>query len=101
MNRAGTKRFAKYINRRSLGLGSTYRGIGIVAQALSQHQEVVDMFHKSLDIFTELGGNWWLAHVLTDMSRSVFAMGDHTEARRVWLESLCIATDICDTGSVG
>jgi predicted ATPase/transcriptional regulator with XRE-family HTH domain len=76
------------------GLGSAYRGLGIIAQVLGQHQEAVVMFGKGLDTFTELGGSWWVARVLADMSRSVFALGNHTEARRVWRESLHIATEI-------
>jgi len=76
------------------GLGSAYRGLGIIAQVLGQHQEAVVMFGKGLDTFTELGGSWWVARVLCDMSRSVFALGNHAEARRVWRESLRIATEI-------
>ena len=76
------------------GLGSAYRGLGIVAQALGRHQEAVVMFGKSLDTFTELGGTWWVARLLADTGRSVFALGDHTEGRRVCRESLRIATGI-------
>ena len=51
------------------------------------------MFRKSLDTFTELGGRWWVARVLAEMSRSVFALGNDAEAERVWRESLRIATE--------
>ena len=76
------------------GLGSAYRGLGILAEVRGEHQQAVDMFHKSLDTFNELGASWWVARVLADMSRSVFALGNQTEARRVWRESLRIATEI-------
>lgn len=52
------------------------------------------MFGRSLDTFTELGGSWWVARVLADTGRSVFALGNHTEAGRVWRESLRIAAEI-------
>ena len=51
------------------------------------------MFRKSLDTFTELGGSWWVARVLAEMSRSVFALGNDAEAERVWRESLRIAIE--------
>jgi hypothetical protein len=52
------------------------------------------MFRKSLDTFTELGGSWFVACVLAEMGRSVFALGNEAEAKRVWQESLRIATEI-------
>ena len=55
------------------------------------------MFRKSLDTFTELGGRWWVARVLAEMGRSVFALGNDAEAERVWRESLRIATEIHGT----
>ena len=39
------------------GLGTAYRGLGIVAQAQGEHQQAVVMFGKSLDTFTELGAS--------------------------------------------
>jgi len=75
------------------GLGSAYRGLGVVAQAQGEHIQAVDMFRKSLDTFTELGGSWWVARVLAEMGRSVFALGNDAEAERVWRESLRIAIE--------
>jgi tetratricopeptide (TPR) repeat protein len=79
------------------GLGTAYRGLGIVAQAQGKHQQAVDMFHKSLDTLTELGGSWWVARVLADMSWSIFALGKDSEAEHTWCESLRIAVDIRGT----
>jgi predicted ATPase/transcriptional regulator with XRE-family HTH domain len=79
------------------GLGTAYRGLAVVAQAQGQHEQAVDMFHKSLDTFIELGGGWWEARVLAEMSRSLLALGNHTEAGRACRESLRIATDIHGT----
>ena len=76
------------------GLGLAYRGLGLVAQAQSQHQRAVVMFRKSLDIYTELGGNWFVARVLTDMGGSILALGNNAEAGRVLHKALRIATDI-------
>ena len=45
------------------GLGTTYWGLGKVAQAPDKHQQAVAMFRKSLDTFTELGGSWSVACV--------------------------------------
>ncbi len=75
------------------GLGSAYRGLGVVAQAQGEHQQAVVMFRKSLDTFTELGGSWWVARVLAEMGRSILVLGNKAEAGRVWRESLRIATD--------
>jgi predicted ATPase len=79
------------------GLGSAYRGLGVVAQAQGKHQQAVVIFHKSLDTFTELGGSWWVARVLAEMSRSLFALENNAEAERVLRESLRIANDIHGT----
>jgi len=79
------------------GLGSAYRGLGVVAQAQGKHQQAVVMFRKSLDTFTELGGSWWVARVLAEMSRSVLALGNHAEAGRAWHESMRIATETSGT----
>jgi tetratricopeptide (TPR) repeat protein len=79
------------------GLGTAYRGLGIVAEAQGEHNQAVDMFRKSLHTFTELGGSWWVARVLAEMGRSILALGNEAEAGRVWHESLRIATDIQGT----
>jgi tetratricopeptide (TPR) repeat protein len=76
------------------GLGTAYRGLGIVAEAQGKHQQAVEMFRQSLDTFTELGGSWWVAHVHADMGRSILALGKDGEAGRVWHEALRIATEI-------
>jgi len=76
------------------GLGTAYRGLGILAQAQANHQHAIDMFHKSLATFTELGGSWYVARVLADMGRSILAQGNDAEAGRVWRESLRIAAEI-------
>jgi tetratricopeptide (TPR) repeat protein len=75
------------------GLGSAFRGLGVVAQAQGAHLQAMDMFRKSLDTFTELGGSWWVARVLAEMGRSAFALGNEAEAERVSRESLRIATE--------
>jgi tetratricopeptide (TPR) repeat protein len=75
------------------GLGSAYRGLGVVAQAQGEHMQAVDMFRKSLDTFTELGGRWWVARVLAEMGRSILALGNDAEAERGWRESLRIAME--------
>ena len=74
-------------------LGFTYRGLGIVAQAQSEQTKAVEMFRKSLDIFTELGACQDVARALADMSRSIFALGNDAEAGRGWHESLRIAME--------
>lgn len=76
------------------GLGTAYRGLGLVAQAEGGHQRAVEMFRKSLDTFTELGGSWWVARVQADMGKSILALGKDTEAGRVWREALRLANDI-------
>jgi predicted ATPase len=79
------------------GLGSAYRGLAIIAQAQGDHQQAAVMFRKSLNTYTELGGSWWVARVLAEMSRSLFALENDAEAERVLRESLRIANDIHGT----
>jgi tetratricopeptide (TPR) repeat protein len=75
------------------GLGSAYRGLGVVAQTQGEHQQAVVMFRKSLDTFTELGGRWWVARVLAEMGLSFFALENHADAERAWNDSLRIARE--------
>jgi predicted ATPase/transcriptional regulator with XRE-family HTH domain len=79
------------------GLGTAYRGLAIIAQTQGKHQQAIDMFHKSLDTFTELGGSWWVARVLADMSWSFFALGNDSKAEQTWRESLRIAVNVRGT----
>jgi predicted ATPase/transcriptional regulator with XRE-family HTH domain len=79
------------------GLGTGYRGLGIVEQAQGRHQQAVDIFRNSLDAFTELGGSWSVARVLAEMGISLLALGNEAQAERVWREALRIATDIHGT----
>ncbi len=75
------------------GLGFAYRGLGIIAQTLGEHPQAVEMFRKSLDTLTELGARQDAARILTEMSRSIFALGNDTEAGRLWRVSLRIAIE--------
>ena len=75
------------------GLGFAYRGLGLIAQAQGEHIQAVELFRKSLDMLTELGTRPDVARLLTEMSRSVFALGDEAEAERGWRESLRIANE--------
>jgi len=76
------------------GLGVAYRGLGAVAQEQGEHQQAVLMFRKGLDTFTELGAGGWVARVLAEMGISMLALGNESEAGRVWREALRIATEI-------
>jgi tetratricopeptide (TPR) repeat protein len=76
------------------GLGLSYRGLGIVAQAQGQHQQAVVMFRKSLDVYTDLGESWQAARVLGEMGWSILALGNGIEAEHTWHKALRIAADI-------
>lgn len=75
------------------GLGFAYRGLGIIAQTQGEHQQAVDIFHKSLETLTDLGARHDVARVLGEMSLSNFALGNDTKAGRLWRESLRIALE--------
>jgi len=79
------------------GLGNAYRGLALVAQAQGAHAQAVDLFHKSMGIFKELGARWDTARVLSDMGRSLFAVGDNSEAERVWREAMRVAIETMGT----
>lgn len=78
-------------------LGAAYQGLGTVAQGQGDHQQAVVMFRKCVNTFTELGGRQYVAQGLAEMGRSVIALGNATEAGRVWREALGIATEIHGT----
>jgi predicted ATPase/transcriptional regulator with XRE-family HTH domain len=75
------------------GLGSAYRGLGLVAQAQSHHEQALEAFHKSRDILTDLGARWDLARVLSEMGSSVFALGRDAEAEAIWREALRLSLE--------
>jgi tetratricopeptide (TPR) repeat protein len=75
------------------GLGFGYQGLGRVAQAQGQHEDAVEMFRKGLETFTELGARRDVARALAEMGRSLFALGDTTEAEHTWYRALRIATE--------
>jgi tetratricopeptide (TPR) repeat protein len=75
-------------------LGHAYEGLGAVARAQGKHQQAVVLFRKCVDTFIELGRRFYAAHGLAEMGRSVFALGNDTEAERTWRESLRLATEI-------
>jgi predicted ATPase/transcriptional regulator with XRE-family HTH domain len=82
---------------RSIGdrwnLGFAYRGLGLIAQAQGEHDQAIDMFHKSRDTFIEVSARQDLARVLVEMSSSNFSLGNDAEAERGWLEALQITTE--------
>ena len=69
------------------------RGLGIIAQTQGEHKKAVEMFRKSLDIFSELGARQEAARILSDLGRSVFALGNSVESEQTWRESLRIANE--------
>ena len=75
------------------GLGLGYQRLGRVAQAQDLHNYAIDMFTKGFEIFTELGARRDVARVLAEMGRSLFALGNDTEARQVWLKAIQIASE--------
>jgi len=78
-------------------LGHAYGGLGAVAQAQGMHRHAVDMFRKGVDAFTELGGRYYVAHLLAEMGRSFFTLGNDDEAEHVWHEAFRIANEIHGT----
>lgn len=75
------------------GQSFAYRGLGIIAQAQNEHNRAVEWFGKSLEMLTDLGARQDVGRVLVEMSRSVFALGNDAEARRLCLEALRIAAE--------
>ncbi len=75
------------------GLGFAYRGLALIAQEKGQYLEAVDWFHKSLEIFSELGARQDGARILAEMGHSLFELGLDAEARRAWLDSLRLGTE--------
>jgi tetratricopeptide (TPR) repeat protein len=74
-------------------LGFAYRGLGLVSQAQGEHLQAEDLFHKSLEMFKEIGARQDSARVLVEMSHSVFAQGNDVEAERGWREALRVTME--------
>jgi len=75
------------------GLGISYRGLGLVDQAQDKHPEAIVSLRRSLQIFTELGSHWDVARALSEIAQSTFALGNDSEARHLWRQSLHLAMD--------
>lgn len=75
------------------GLSNAYLVLGMAEAAQERHSPALDAFRQSLQIFTELGARWEVARVLSEMARSIFAMGDDSEAERLWYDSLRISLE--------
>jgi tetratricopeptide (TPR) repeat protein len=75
------------------GLGISYRGLGLVAQAQGDHALAMESLHTSLQIFNEFGSRWDVARVLSEIAQSNFALGNDAEAERFWRESLRMSTE--------
>lgn len=69
-----------------------YRGLGLIAQTLGEHQQAVALFRQSLTMLTELGARQDVARLLAELSRSLFALGDDAEAEHGWLVALRLAS---------
>jgi len=74
-------------------LGFAYRGLGLIAQAQGDHLQAVDMFRKSLAMFTEVGARQDQARVLVEMNRSILELGNETEAERGWRYALHVTRE--------
>ncbi|MFN8486216.1 MAG: tetratricopeptide repeat protein [Caldilineaceae bacterium] len=74
------------------GTSYAYRGLGLIAQTLGEHQQAVALFRQSLTMLTELGARQDMARLLAELSRSLFALGDDAAAERGWREALCMAS---------
>ena len=75
------------------GLASAYRGLALVAQAQDDHPQAMVSFQRSRGIFTDLGARWDTARVLSDMGRSLLAVGEDSDAERVWREAMGVAIE--------
>jgi len=75
------------------GLGNAYRGLALAAQVQGDHPQAMVSFQRSLGIFTDLGARWDAARVLSDMGRSLLAVGDDSESERVWREAMRVAIE--------
>ena len=75
------------------GLGISYRGLGLLAQAQGDHSLALDSLQKSLRVFTEFGSRWDMARVLAELGQSTLALGNGSEAEGFWRESLRLSIE--------
>ena len=78
-------------------LGFAYRGLGRIAQAQGEHAQAVEMFHKCLAMFAEVGTRQDETRILSEMCHSVLALGDEVEAERGWQEVLRVTAETQST----
>jgi hypothetical protein len=70
--------------------------ITLIGQPQGLHLEAV-LAARGQQPSTGAGGHFYVGQGLAEMGRSVFTLGNDTEAERVWRESLRIATEIHGT----
>ncbi len=75
------------------GLSNAYLVLGMAEAAQERYTPALHTFQQSLQIFTELGARWEVARVLSEMARSTFALGDDSEAERLWYDSLRLSLE--------
>jgi predicted ATPase/transcriptional regulator with XRE-family HTH domain len=75
------------------GLGNAYLVLGMTEQAQKRYLSALDAFRQSLQTFTELGARWEMARVLSEIGRSTFALGNDSEAKRLWHEALRLSVE--------
>jgi predicted ATPase/DNA-binding XRE family transcriptional regulator len=79
------------------GTSYAYRGLGLIAQTLGDHQQAVTRFRQSLTTLSELGARQDVARLHTELSWSLFAQGDDAEAARGWRAALRMAGETSGT----
>jgi len=79
------------------GLASALRGLGLLEQEQGNHEESIKVFKQSQSIFANLGARWDEARVLTDMGRSVLALGNLTKAEETCRKAIWIASEVKGT----
>lgn len=61
---------------------------------LGQHRQAVDCFHRSLELYRDLGDRFHESTTLTHLGDTHHAAGDASTARAAWQHALAILDDL-------
>jgi tetratricopeptide (TPR) repeat protein len=77
-----------------LGMGTAYANMGVIAERRGDLASACALIRQALDIFNDLGAYWDVAWARVHLSRSLTAMGEMGEARRILLDTTRLANQI-------
>lgn len=61
-----------------------------MARGIGEHGTAVDYYQRALALFRDAGDNYQEADTLDDLTETRHALGQHAEARDIWLQAVTL-----------